>query len=125
MNVGKVLSVILLWAVAFANVGFTTSMAFAPGQVDRSAVCKSCDACPSDNGTRDAANDCSASNGMSIQADLTMAVKLQPKLDSPEAESLLQEPLETQQIQRRPVYRSHLARALPDRLAQEHIVLRI
>ena len=125
MNLGKILSVIILWAVAFANVGFTTSLAFAPGQAERHALCPSCDI-PGEEQPSDAAKRCQGhAPGMTIQADLTTAVKLQPRLDSPESESLLAEPVETLQIPRRSIYRASLARALPDRLAQEHIVLRI
>jgi hypothetical protein len=125
MNMGKILSVILLWAVVCANVGFTTSLAFAPGQAERHVLCPSCEATGEEKPS-DATKGCQRqAQNMTIQADLTTAVKLQPKLDSPEAPRLLDEPIETLLSPGRSIYRASLARALPDRLAQEHIVLRI
>ena len=62
---------------------------------------------------------------MKVQADVSAAAKIQPNLDSPEAQGLLQTPEEFQPSTKHWAYSPVFARALPDRVAYEHVVLRI
>lgn len=126
MKLGKLLSVFLLAAVSMASVGFTTLSWYCPLAESQREFCGNC-AAKSNKAPDCADDDCckQQSEIMKIQADLSMAAKIQPNVDSPETTEPLETPSEILQAPKRWVMNPDFARALPDKLAQEHVVLRI
>ena len=127
MKIGKTFSFIILLAVALASVGFTTLSWYCPMESKtEKMVCGSCaDETQKEPDCKD--DSCCKQYGelMKIQPDLSAAVKVQPNMDSPQSEGLVQLPEEFTPRSKTGRYDQVFQRALPDRVAYEHVVLRI
>lgn len=127
MKLGKAFSFIILFVVAISSVGFTTLSWYCPMQKVEGAACSSCTDDYQQQAAHDAENGCCKQPGelMKIQPDLSAAVKLQPNVDSPQAEGFVILS-EAPAIPTKSRARAHsFVGALPDRVACEHVVLRI
>lgn len=126
MKIGRTFSFIILLAIALSSVGFTSLSWYCPMEEADKAVCGSC-ATEKQGQPNCEDDDCCQKHAelMKLQPDLSAAVKLQPNLDSPEAGILVQLPEESLNPTRVWTYSPDFARARPNRIACEHVVLRI
>jgi hypothetical protein len=130
MKLGKTFSFMLLLAVAISSVGFTTLSWYCPMAKQARAETATCGACAADKQeTAPSCEDdsCCEKHGqiMKIQPELSAAVKLQPNVDSPQVEGLVQLSDELATPAKDWSHVQLAIRALPDRVAHEHVVLRI
>jgi hypothetical protein len=129
MKLGKTFSFMLLLAVAISSVGFTTLAWYCPMAKQARAEKATCGACAAEKQEKPSCEDdaCCQQYGqlMKIQPDLSAAVKLNPNVDSPQAEGLVELPEEPALASKNWSHAQHSFRALPDRVAYEHVVLRI
>lgn len=127
MKIGKSFSFVILLVVALSSVGFTTLSWYCPMETKtEKMICGSC--AEQTQQAPDCTDDaCCKQYGelMKIQPDLSAAVKVQPNMDSPQSEGLVQLPEEFTPQSKAGNYHRVFQRALPDRVAYEHVVLRI
>jgi hypothetical protein len=129
MKLGKAFSIVLLLAVTLSSVGFTTLAWYCPMSKKADQEKTLCHSCKKEKEQKPNCedDDCCKQQAelMKLQPDLSAAVKLQPNLDSPEMDVVVQL-LEVSSV---PVKRwsphQFVRSALPDRVAHEHTVLRI
>jgi hypothetical protein len=126
MKIGRVFSFLILFAVALSSVGFTSLAWYCPMEKQDMAMCGGCAEEQSQKPSCED-DDCCEQHAelMKVQADVSAAVKLQPNLDSPEMQGLVESPETLQPLTKRWAHSPVFARALPDRVAHEHVVLRI
>jgi hypothetical protein len=129
MKLGKAFSIILLLAVTLSSVGFTTLAWYCPMAKKANVEKALCHACKKEKQQKPNCekDDCCKQQAelMKLQPDLSTAVKLQPNLDSPEMDVLVQIVEEPSTPVKRWSHRQLSTSALPDRVAHEHTVLRI
>lgn len=129
MKLGKAFSVVLLLAVTLSSVGFTTLAWYCPMAKKASEQKALSHSCAKEKhqkpGCKD--DDCCKQQAdlMKIQPDLSAAVKLQPNVQSPLIEGLVELPEEPALAAKNWSHVQLFVRALPDRVAHEHVVLRI
>jgi hypothetical protein len=129
MKLGKAFSIFLLLAVTASSVGFTTLSWYCPMSKKANQEKALCHSCAKEKQQKPNCedDDCCKQQAelMKIQPDLSAAVKLQPNVDSPQAEGLVELPEEPAIAMKNWAHTQSFTSALPDRVAIEHVVLRI